>query len=293
MKKFLAVLGVLCFLSPVTGARAADDADAQALSGDDLYEASQDVRQKHEQMLYPTVLVRGGDSSTGSGTVIFSDQYEGEWVSLILTNWHVVRGSINVAKEWDSQRQEKVEKEVRRPVHVDLWDYNNYSEAIGTIGRRALIVAWDKDLDLALLQIQDKERPLPYVAALYPEDEDDGPWIFQQVFAVGAGLGKPPFPTEGLLAGFGRDKNGKGLWMATAPIVFGNSGGALFVSSPRDTFELIGVPSMISAYGWGNIVTHMAWSRPIPEIRSFLRNNSYGFVLGDEPVEDEEEDSIN
>ena len=81
--------------------------------------------------------------------------------------------------------------------------------------------------------------------------------------------------------------------MATAPIVFGNSGGALFVSSPRDTFELIGVPSMISAYGWGNIVTHMAWSRPIPEIRLFLRNNSYGFVLGDEPVEDEEEDNIN
>ena len=258
-----------------------------------MYEASQDVRQKHEQMLYPTVLVRGSGSSSGSGTVIFSDRREGEWVSLILTNWHVVRGNINVTDEWDSQRQEKVEKEVRRPVHVDLWDYNNYSEAIGTIGRRALIVAWDKDLDLALLQVQDRERPLPYVAELYPEDKDDGPWIFQQVFAVGSGLGKPPFPTEGLLAGFGRDKNGKGLWMATAPIVFGNSGGALFVSSPRDTFELIGVPSMISAYGWGNIVTHMAWSRPIPEIRLFLRNNSYGFVLGDEPVEDEEEDNIN
>tara|TARA_R110002051_G_scaffold236660_1_gene297790 strand:- start:1168 stop:2025 length:858 start_codon:yes stop_codon:yes gene_type:complete len=277
MKKFLAVFGVLCFLSPVVWAGG-------------LYEASQDVRQKHEQMLYPTVLVRGSDNSSGSGTVIFSDQNEGEWVSLILTNWHVVRGSINVTNEWDPRKQEKVEKEVRRPVHVDLWDYNNYSEAIGTIGRRALIVAWDKDLDLALLQVQDKERALPYVAELYPEGKDEGPWIFQQVFAVGAGLGKPPFPTEGLLAGFSRDKNGKKLWMATAPIVFGNSGGALFVSSPRDTFELIGVPSMVSAYGWGNIVTHMAWSRPIPEIRSFLRNNSYGFILGDEPVVDEDED---
>ena len=271
MKKFLAVLGFLCFLSPTVWA-------------DSLYEASQDVRQKHEEMLYPTVLVRGSDNSSGSGTVIFSDQNDGEWVSLILTNWHVIRGSINVTNEWDSRKQEKVEKEVRRPVHVDLWDYNNYSEAIGTIGRRALIMAWDKDLDLALLQVQDKERALPYVAELYPEDRDDGPWIFQQVFAVGAGLGKPPFPTEGLLAGFARDKNGKKLWMATGPIVF----------SPRDTFEPIGVPSMVSAYGWGNIVSHMAWSRPIPEIRSFLRNNSYGFILGDEPVVDEEEeDSIN
>jgi hypothetical protein len=34
----------------------------------------------------------------------------------------------------------------------------------------------------------------------------------------------------------------------------------------------------------------MGWSRPIPEIRSFLRNNSYGFILGDEPVEEDEED---
>ena len=275
MKKFLAVLGLLCFLSPVVWAA-------------NLYEASEDVRQKHEEMLYPTVLVRGSDNSSGSGTVIYSDLQDKEWVSLILTNWHVVRGSISVGKEWNSQLQEKVEKEVRRPVHVDLWDYNNYSEAIGTIGRRALIMAWDKDLDLALLQVQDKERPLPYVAELYPEDKDEGPWIFQQVFAVGAGLGKPPFPTEGLLAGFARDRNGKHVWLASAPIIFGNSGGALFVRSPRDTFELVGVPSAVSAYGWGNVVTHMGWSRPIPEIRAFLREHDYGFVLGDEPEVEEE-----
>ena len=277
MKRFLAVLALLCLFSPVAGAG-------------NLYEASEDVKQKHEEMLYPTVLVRGSDKSTGSGTVIYSDLYDKEWVSLILTNWHVVRGSISVGKEWDSKLQEKVEKEVRRPVHVDLWDYNNYSDAIGTIGRRALIMAWDKDLDLALLQVQDKERPLPHVAELYPEDKDEGPWIFQQVFAVGAGLGKPPFPTEGLLAGFARDRNGKHVWLASAPIIFGNSGGALFVRSPRGAFELIGVPSAVSAYGWGNVVTHMGWSRPIPEIRSFLRNNSYGFILGDEPVEEDEED---
>ena len=275
MKKFLAVLGLLCFLSPVVWAG-------------NLYEASEDVRQKHEEMLYPTVLVRGSDNSSGSGTVIYSDLQDKEWVSLILTNWHVVRGSISGGEEWNSQLQEKVEKEVRRPVHVDLWDYNNYSEAIGTIGRRALIMAWDKDLDLALLQVQDKERPLPYVAELYPEDKDEGPWIFQQVFAVGAGLGKPPFPTEGLLAGFARDRNGKHVWLASAPIIFGNSGGALFVRSPRDTFELVGVPSAVSAYGWGNVVTHMGWSRPIPEIRAFLREHDYGFVLGDEPEVEEE-----
>ena len=41
---------------------------------------------------------------------------------------------------------------------------------------------------------------------------------------------------------------------------------------------------MISAFGYGSIVTHLAWSRPIVEIRTFLRENEFGFVLGDEDV---------
>ena len=38
---------------------------------------------------------------------------------------------------------------------------------------------------------------------------------------------------------------------------------------------------MAGAYGWGTIVPHIAWSRPISEIRSFLRANDFGFVVGD------------
>ena len=45
MKKFLAVLGLLCFLSPVVWAG-------------NLYEASEDFRQKHEYIFYLTVLGR-------------------------------------------------------------------------------------------------------------------------------------------------------------------------------------------------------------------------------------------
>ena len=47
---------------------------------------------------------------------------------------------------------------------------------------------------------------------------------------------------------------------------------------------------MVSAYGWGNVVSHMAWSRPIAEIRIFLRENKYGFIIGDEPEPEEEEE---
>ncbi len=247
--------------------------------------------QEHLEMLYPTVLVRLGNGS-GSGTVIYSEQNEDqEYESYVLTNWHVIQNYVKITKVWNSDKQENVETETRRPVNVDLWEYNNYSTAVGTIGRLAHIKAYDKSRDLALLQISDMEREMPYVAMLYPEDLDDGPWIFQTVYAVGAGLGKPPFPTMGLLAGYGRDQDGNALYLSTSPIIYGNSGGSLYVYSPRNHYELIGVPSMVSAYGWGSVVSHMAWSRPISEIRLFLRDSGYGVkILGDEPEPEPEEE---
>jgi S1-C subfamily serine protease len=247
--------------------------------------------QEHMEMLYPTVLVRVG-SGSGSGTVIYSKENEDrKYESFILTNWHVIQSYVKISKVWNSDKKEHVETENRRPVNIDLWEYNNYSTAVGTIGRLARIMAYDKSRDLALLKVEDEERPMPYVAIIYPEDLDDGPWIFQTVYAVGAGLGKPPFPTMGLLAGYGRDQDGNALYLSTSPIIYGNSGGSLYVYSPRNNYELIGVPSMVSAYGWGSVVSHMAWSRPISEIRIFLRNSSYGFILGDEPREEEVEDN--
>ena len=246
--------------------------------------------QEHIEMLYPTVLVRL-ERGTGSGTVIYSELNEDQkYESYVLTNNHVIQAYVKISKVWNSELKEHVETENRRPVNIDLWEYNNFSTAIGTMGRIAEIVAYDKSRDLALLKVKDTERQMPYVATLYPEGLDNGPWIFQTVYAVGAGLGKPPFPTMGLLAGYGRDQDGNELYLASAPIIFGNSGGSLYVYSPRRTYELIGVPSMVSAYGWGNVVAHMAWSRPIAEIRDFLRENKYGFILGDEP-EPEEEDT--
>ncbi len=248
--------------------------------------------QEHIEMLYPTVLVRL-ERGTGSGTVIYSELNEDqEYESYVLTNNHVIQTYVKISKVWNSELKEHIETETRRPVNIDLWEYNNFSTAIGTMGRIADIVAYDKSRDLALLRVKDTERQMPYVATLYSEGLDEGPWIFQTVYAVGAGLGKPPFPTMGLLAGYGRDQDGNELYLSSSPIIFGNSGGSLYVYSPRRTYELIGVPSMVSAYGWGNVVTHMAWSRPIAEIRDFLRDNKYGFILGDEPepeLEEEEE----
>ena len=255
---------------------------------------------KITEMLYPSVLVDLGDG-TGSGTIIFSDKRAHEswkeektW-TLVLTNFHVIEKAINIEEVFDPKSAKNIQKETRRPVHVRLWDYNDYSTAVGTTGRVARIVAWDKDRDLALLRLEDKERKISNVAILWPEDVG-GPYLFQTTWEIGSGMGNPPYPTQGLLSGIsGKDLKGRALYLSSSPIIFGNSGGALWAySKKRDRYEMIGVPSMVGAYGWGTVIPHIAWSRPISEIRSFLRENDFGFVLGDEDVPkkdpDEEEE---
>lgn len=245
------------------------------------------------QMLYPSVLVDMGKVS-GSGTVIHSSWREdGEAWTMVLTNHHVIDDAIKLFEEFDPKEGEEVKREHRRPVNVRFWSYNNFSAAIGTSGRTAHIVAWDKHRDLALLRVEDAEKIYENVAILWPEDAD-GPYVFQQAWAVGSGLGNPPYPTSGLLSSTtAKDKDGFSLYQASSPIIFGNSGGSLYVySETRGNYELIGVPSMISAVGWGTPVSHIGWSRPIDEIRTFIREHDFGWVLGDAPQEEGEEEGI-
>ena len=206
---------------------------------------------KITEMLYPTVMV-DLSNERGSGTVIFSgvrkhESWKDEKVwTLVLTNHHVITKAVNIAEEFDPKKQKNVQKETRRPVHVRFWDYNDYSTAVGTTGRVARIVAWNKHMDLALLRLDDKERIIENVATLWPEDIG-GPYLFQQTWAVGSGMGNPPYPTEGLLSGIsGKDAKGRSLYLSSAPIIFGNSGGSLWAhSKSRDRYEMIGVPSMV------------------------------------------------
>ena len=252
---------------------------------------------KITEMLYPTVMV-DLSNERGSGTVIFSgvrkhESWKDEKVwTLVLTNHHVIASAVSIEEEFDPKKGKNIQKETRRPVHVRLWDYNDYSTAVGTTGRVARIIAWDKHRDLALLRLDDKERIIKNVATLWPEDVG-GPYLFQKTWAVGSGMSNPPYPTEGLLSGIsGKDAKGRALYLSSAPIIFGNSGGSLWAySKSRDRYEMIGVPSMVGAFGYGNIIPHIAWSRPISEIRAFLRENDYGFVVGDEDVAKEDPDA--
>lgn len=234
---------------------------------------------QHEEMLYTVVQVQSG-FSRGSGTVIWSGQRNGRWETYILTNHHVIDDSVKIEEEWDSDQGKEVKRESRDPVTALWFGYNDFSRSIGTSGREATIEAYDKKADLALLKLREKESGVPFVAGLIPEGETI--YLFDPTFAVGSGMGRPPFATDGMVAYLDGRIDGHRYMMSTAPIIFGNSGGALFrYSGERDRYELIGVPSRGTVAGF-SIVEHMAWSIVIETVRGFLRDNGYGFIVGDE-----------
>ena len=236
---------------------------------------------QHEEMLDTAVRI----NTAGSGTVLYSKQHEGKWESYILTNYHVIGDQITIREVWDGMKGKKVKRETREPVTAFWFDYVRCSRSVGTRGRIADIVAHDEQRDLALLKLRDTERGVVRIAYMLPEKES--PKLGQTVWAVGAGLGFPPSMTSGEMAFAEQVINGYRYQLATAPIIFGNSGGALFAYSDiRKKYEMIGVPSRVSAAGF-QAVTHMGWSIPTETVYTFLRENFHGFIVGDKYLKPE------
>ena len=246
------------------------------------------VVQMHNEMLYSSVRVKA-EGGSGSGTVIFSSKYEGEMHTYVLTNHHVVARNIVIKEEWSNKDQKEVKFESLSPVTVEWFDYNSLSREIGTRGKTADIVAYDATNDLALLRIRDKESVIKYVATLAPEDRDL--FLFEEAWAVGSGLGQPPFPSYGMLSNLDQRIGGKRFIFASAPIIFGNSGGTLYhYEETCDCYEMIGVPSMVSGSWATGPVTHMGWAIPMDRIYAFLSDNKKQYVWGEEVPEDEEDE---
>lgn len=236
----------------------------------------------HEQALYTVVMVQTAAGS-GSGTVVWSGQRDGEAQTYILTNNHVIQSAVTVEDGWDPKEGKDTKKERKQPVRVLWFDYNDCSRNVGTHGKIADIVAYDKAADLALLEIRDHEQTVSPVAVMMPKGEKLQ--LADELWAMGSGLGQPPFVSYGLLSFQDRQFNGYRYILSSTPIIFGNSGGALFARK-QGRFVFVGVPAMISAAGWGIPVTHMAWSVSLDTIRGFLKDQGFGFVLGEEDSKD-------
>ena len=246
--------------------------------------ASKEIKQKHEQMFYPTVRVRAKNAG-GSGTVVYSKEHDGQVHTYVITNHHVVDGCIKVVKKWNPIKKRKVDTEILDTVYVEYFRYNNYSNCIGSFAVEADIVAYSEvegGQDWALLRVRDTEQTCDYVANLFPLDDIDNVHIFDDVYAVGASLGHPPIASEGILTYMDDEIDHYKYWMSSAQTIYGNSGGACYRWSPsRKIYDWIGVPSRISVAPSGfssDAITHMGYFIPIDRIYKLLDENNYQFI---------------
>jgi len=246
--------------------------------------ASKEIKQKHEQMFYPTVRVRTKNAG-GSGTVVYSKKHKDEVYTYVITNHHVIADSVKIVKKWDSVLKRKADKEKLDTVFVEFFRYNNYSHTVGSFAVEADIVAYSEvegGQDWALLRVRDKENTADWVANMFPLDDLDNVHIFDESYAVGASLGHPPVASDGMITYMDDEIDSYKYWMSSAPTIFGNSGGAVYRwSDNRERYEYIGIPSRISIQPMGfsaDAITHMGYFIPIERVYKLLKENNYHFI---------------
>lgn len=250
-------------------------------------------RALHERALYPTIRVKS-DKAVGSGTIIYSSEREepdedGEmgFSTYALTNFHVVDDLVRVEKKFDPLLGKYVTRDYRERAQIESFAYKNRSTITSRVTAEAEIMAYNEKRDLALLRLVTNQA-FAHVADILPFDEAKGVHIFDKLYVVGCGLGQPPFPTSGMLTGKDQIIDYNPYWQTSAPSIFGNSGGAVFLGR---TLQFMGVPSRISTSGgmFGrDAITHIGFFCPPTEIHKFLKDQGFNFLV--DPTHTEADD---
>ena len=226
-----------------------------------------------------------GGTAGGSGTVIYSKGNDREGYSTyVLSNEHVVDNNINVKERWDALLRRDIKDQVLGTVDVHFFEYKWEHRVVGATTKQADIMAFDKNDDMALLKIR-SDLPVPAVATMYPQGMESKLRIGMPCVAVGAGLGEPPVTSYGRLSQFGREIENREYWMQTAPTIYGNSGGSVFL---EDTGEYIGIPSRIAVSYGGDAITHLSYIIPITRIYKFLEAQMFRFIYDKSFTEESE-----
>lgn len=243
--------------------------------------AAESIKEQHIKFIYPVVRV-SSENSSGSGTVVYSKVIEENiYSTYILTNYHVISDSISIIKEWDSKKQKEVDREHRSIVYVEMFKYKNISIPIGTLKVEADIIVYNKLQDTALLKLRSEEKII-YIANLPSEKEVSDYHVLDETIAVGCSLSFPPLPTRGMVTRQNFQIESFPYNMSSSQIVYGNSGGALFLSK---TGKLIGIPSKVAIVGFGTPITHMGLFIPIERVYKWLKIEGYEFIYNDKLVE--------
>jgi len=239
----------------------------------------EEITQEHEDMIYPVVRVRH-EKVGGSGLIIYSKPTEPnstKYETYVVTCHHVVEGAIKFIEKWSALAQRNVKIEDRAEVQVEIFEYEGISRLVGGTTYNAEILAWDKELDTALLKIK-SQRKFEHVAKMYPKGKEDDIFLGMPTVAVGCSLGHEPVICYGTLTGKHDRIENKEYWMSTANTIFGNSGGAEFL---RDTHEYIGITARVSGVNLGfsvDIITWMGFFVPITSIYGFIDAQLFMFL---------------
>ncbi len=244
------------------------------------------IQKKHDEILLPTAKVEAGNSN-GSGVYIFSREKDGRYENYVLTNHHVVSDAITMSgphkikkqtseaeKEKDAKPVEEIKPsrvwEVRNPVSVTTYEYDERDREEDAVVRQADIVAYDDQVDLALLRTWYSKK-LPSVVlgskdALLPRG--------LPVWYSGSPNGARTFMTSGEIAHQDERIEGLRYILTTTNITFGSSGGPLFVlNGQANSYEVIGLAAIKELN-----VDYMGYFIPMETIRKFLDDNGFDFI---------------
>lgn len=245
----------------------------------------------HLEVLYPTVRVRSKRAG-GSGTILWSQEIDDEFVTFVLTNHHVIEDLITVQKEYDPMIGREVPRETRGTATVEFFRYKYGSRNIGTYSVDADVETYSKPQDMALLRLRNIEKA-DFIATLPPQGREKEIRLFDTVYAVGAALGHPPIATQGIITYMDDEIDDYEYWMSNAQIIFGNSGGSVYL---KDTHEFIGMPSRVAVaqIGWStDTITHMGYFIPFWRVYDWLKDEYYHFIYDNDADYQQCEDDRN
>jgi len=237
------------------------------------------IEDYHKFFLYPVVRIFS-ERVAGSGTIIYSEKdirNPEEYLTFVLTNYHVIGNSITVSKEWNSILRRDIKKEIKEKVKVENFQYINLSLIDSSNRYNADIIAYDQNHDLAILMVN-SPRQFPYTAKLIPEDKIKDLRLFMEVVITGCSLAHEPFSNFGQITYLSEIIERKKYMMVNAGMYFGNSGGALFL---KDSGWFIGVPSRLTGIqlGFGfDMITFMGFSAHPERLYEFLKEQELQFI---------------
>lgn len=238
-----------------------------ALSAEKLY----------TQVLYTQVRVQVGGAG-GSGTVIYSEKKGNFFSTYVITCHHVIDKAVKLEEKWNPLLQKERKVELRQPVLVELFNYNvPHGHSPLTSGLTAELVTWDDQHDMAILHMDLAERPA--VAKLLPPQKIEAVNIGAPVTIAGCALLHDPVLTQGIITHLGDIIEGKRYWMSNSAIIYGNSGGAVFLQN-ADNFYFIGIPSRIDVIqGYNQAVPHLGYFSPITRVYEFIESELLHFLV--------------